>query len=188
MSQWVFMLGVLIGLIWATRVIYKHGQMSGAHKAYAQITNGIGSYCDSSDGQVPAKLGEAIDDTKKAKSVDDLISRLWNVGYEMGQVCWDNGRESEANMSKSNQGCVQIELTEKQLLDLRWLAHIGFQYGIAADTREPYLIQTSDEAEAAQYAIEVLERSIPKDPMENDPYAMSFNRQTLIWNRWPNKT
>jgi hypothetical protein len=49
----------------------------------------------------------------------------------------------------------------------------------------PLAFRDQKDAEEATHAIERLEFYIPKDPSDSDPYALSFNRQTMIWNRWP---
>jgi hypothetical protein len=52
----------------------------------------------------------------------------------------------------------------------------------------PFAFKDQKEAETATQAIERLEFYIRKELRNpDDPYAHSFNRQTMIWRRWPSE-
>ena len=74
------MLGVLIGLIWAARVIYKHGQCLVHTKRMRRSPMALVRIAIALTVKLPAKLGEAIDDTNQARSVDDLIFSALECG------------------------------------------------------------------------------------------------------------
>jgi hypothetical protein len=81
-----------------------------------------------------------------------------------------------------------VDLSEREVLNLAFLAHIGFEKMIGREGPKREFDDEQD-AERASEAIRQLERHKPKDAVdESDPYAQAFNRQTMIWDRWPTKT
>ncbi len=181
--------GIVGGILWAIGYaiyrLHRSGQWVGARKAYAEITRGIGHHCDTTDGKVPENLGAAIYNAKTARDLEDLLAKLWTVGDELGNASWSKGYTYGIDMSQSKAGIVQLELTQQEVLELRWAAHIGFQYAMMPTTWETHQYKTEREAQDATSVIEKLERKIPKEPDDDDPYAQSFNRQNSIWRKWP---
>ena len=101
----------------------------------------------------------------------------------MGQASWNAGFETGMKFTAPKTDEVQIDLPVGCLLNIRFMAHIGFQHMI---TDEFIGFKNEQDAQNATRNIEHLEFAIPqKYRDESDPYALSFNRQTMIWSRWP---
>ncbi|MGE8940650.1 hypothetical protein ACO2I3_01925 [Leptospira interrogans] len=172
---------------WCLYRLFMAGAFYGARQAIGELVRGIGSHCDTEDGDVPRELGRAIDKTKTKKTFRAYVLSLWKLGDEMGRACWTNGVDFEQRSSQPKPGTVQLSITERELRDLHWIAHIGFEAAMMSNARESRRFQSEQEAQSTQEAIDHLERKLPRDAEDNDPFALSFNRQTLIWSRWPSE-
>jgi hypothetical protein len=78
-----------------------------------------------------------------------------------------------------------IELSLDELLELNWLAHLGFQH-MMPNYRgfETHRFSGEDAARHASKAVERLEVSIPETHRPVDPTALSNGRLTLVENWW----
>jgi hypothetical protein len=67
-------------------------------------------------------------------------------------------------------------------MNIHRLAHFGFE-NMMRD--KEFTFRDKKDAEEATHAIGRLEHRLPKQQHDpNDPRALSFNRQTMIWDRW----
>jgi hypothetical protein len=153
------------------------------------MIRGIGHHYERQNEQLPEEVEKAIDDMKArvARHKNDRYraeqyvysSRM--LADAMGQACVNHGIEIGRHWSEPMSGNIRVDLSEREVLNLAFLADMGFERMIGRFADE-------QDAERASQAIEQLERHKPKDTVDqSDPYAQSFNRQTMIWNRWPKK-
>lgn len=187
---WVDVVEIILSIIVVACLVYwafKSGSLYGAKKAFSEITQSIGHHCDTVEGEVYEELGKALDATKGMKSHKALIEKLWRVGDEMGKACYLNGFEEERRMNRPDDGELRLDLTEQEVRDLHWIAHIGFRYVMAPSTEYPYALETQEEAERITKTIEQLNRRLPIAHDGLEPHEQSFDRQTMIWDKWPSK-
>jgi hypothetical protein len=121
------------------------------------------------------------------------MGHSWDLGNVMGEAAWQRGFDAGRRFfTTPSDGEIRVNLSPAELMKVHWLAHVGFEY-LVEHTESTFAFKDlafkdQKEAEEATHAIEHLEFYIPKthrDP--TDPYALSFNRQTSIWRRWPSE-
>ncbi len=182
-------IGVPIYLLYR---LYVFALRRGAEMATSEMCIGVGDYCNNRAGKVPDELKSLLKKRIPRGGWDNfqtLLGHTRSLGEQVAFACWQKGCEDQAVDDEPRDGSVRVDFTTKELHDIWWLAHIGFQRATAPNERSPYGYARKEDAEAGQHAIERLEREMPKDWRDpNDPYAHSFNRQTMIWDRWPSGT
>jgi len=138
---------------------------------------------------LPEEIKKAIDDmnTRVARERterdrgDVYIVGARLLADAMGQACVKRGFESRDRGSEPTGSNIRVDLSAREVLNLAFLAHQGFEKMIGKFDDE-------QDAERASEAIWQLERHKPKDAIdERGPHAQAINRQTMIWARWPTK-
>jgi hypothetical protein len=153
------------------------------------MIRGIGHHYERQNEPLPEDVEKAIDDMKARVArhkndrdrAEQYVYSARTLADAMGQACVNHGIEIGQHWSQPTGGDIRVDLSEREVLNLAFLAHMGFERMIGEFADE-------QDAERASQAIEQLERRKPKDAVDqSDPYAQSFNRQTMIWRRWPRK-
>jgi hypothetical protein len=183
----------LVGVVSGAREVFARGRLQGMRGAMYEITRGVSSHYEHEGKDIPERVAKCVDETKnmvgKAKTVQQKCEayriNFWSLGNVMGEAAWQDGFEEGQRFTDPRDGEIRVDLTSKELVNIHWLAHYGFE-NMIWNKDGPFTFKDENDAERATHAIERLETNMPKQYRdEDDPYAQSFNRQTMIWDRWP---
>jgi hypothetical protein len=196
-SVFSFILIGIIAVIWlavaalsAAREIFAWGRLRGIEEATYELTGGVSAHYETNGKPIPKRVAKRIGDVKawvsKASGTREKSRayrmHLRNLGHAMGVAAWRDGFEAGQRITDPKDGDMRIDLSLKELMNIHRLAHFGFE-NMMWD--KEFTFRDKKDAEEATHAIERLERRLPKQQRNpNDPRALSFNRQTMIWDRW----
>jgi hypothetical protein len=170
------------------------GRFLGMQAASAELSRGVSANYEREGEPLPEGVSKILDEIKvalvRAKTWDEKYDayrvRLWTFGNEMGEASAGRGFDQGQDWMQPRKGELRVDLTVQELLDLNFAAHVGFERRM--EPGDYLAFREKKEAQRVTDAIERFERNVPKEYRDPDePYALSFNRQTLIWNRWPQK-
>jgi hypothetical protein len=173
------------------RSCYIRGRHRGVQEAATEIIRGVSSHFEVM-GQLPPGVSKALDALTNApgnvshrKQLDLRYAQLWIFGDAIGSVCWRKGYLSGKQTMAPRDGKFLVELSLNELLQLNWLAHLGFQR-MMPNYRgfETHRFNGEDDARDGAKAVERLEVSIPAAHSSADPTALSNGRLALIENWW----
>jgi hypothetical protein len=182
-------------VISAARGIFARGRLQGIEEAIYELARGVSAHYEQEGEPIPERVGKCIDEMKarvaKAGGAQAKCHafkvHFWDLGNVMGEAAWQNGFEAGQRFTDPRESEIRVDLPLKELMNIRWLAHFGFE-NMVGNQDGPFTFKDEKDAEEATHAIERLEFYIPKERRDpSDPYALSFNRQTMIWNRWPSE-
>ena len=173
------------------RSCFVRGRHRGMQEAAAEIIRGVNSHFEV-EGQLPAAVSKALGKLKNSvghvsprRQLDVRHAQLWIFGDALGSACWNKGYRSGRRSMAPRDGKIHVELSTDELLQLTWLAHLGFQH-MMPNYRgfETHRFSGEDDARNGAKAIERLEVSIPPSHGPVDPVALSNGRLALIENWW----
>jgi hypothetical protein len=174
------------------RSYFVRGRHRGMQEAATEIIRGVNSHFDVVGGQLPPSISKALEILNAApvnashrKQLDHRRAQLWIFGDAVGSACLSKGYRSGKQTMAPREGRMFIELSLDELLELNWLAHLGFQH-MMPNYRgfETHRFSGEDAARHASKAVERLEVSIPETHRPVDPTALSNGRLTLVENWW----
>src|SRR5207253_10224468 len=103
-----------------------------------EIGRGVASHCEREGGIVPAAVEKAMAAVKAVaqkrrhltgtKATDPYHAQLWILGDAIGEACWLKGHASGIRRKAPAEGKIRVDLSLGELLQLGWLAHLGFQH------------------------------------------------------------
>jgi hypothetical protein len=195
----LFILGVLllafVAAGWScARSYFEIGRLQGMEEATREIVRGVSSHLEI-DGQIPECVGKAL---KEAKAVslrgpktrrgltDPYHAQLWIVGDAIGDACWRKGHAAGLRRKAPAEGKIRVDFSLNELLQLSWLAHLGFQY-MMPNYRGFEIHRFSGEEDAREGAIAIgkIEGAIPaKMRPFADLVVQLKKRQKLISDWW----
>ncbi|QOZ66406.1 hypothetical protein [Bradyrhizobium arachidis] len=166
-------------------------RLAGMREAVTDLSRTCSHHYEEKGEDLPQKVIEALDYMKRALAQKDVHTRCRlyltgaaMLGDAMGLAAWHKGFEAGQELMDARDGETRIDLKRQEILDIAYMAHLGFEQMIS----DPEGFKDEDDAERASSAIRKIERHKPADTVdESDPYAMAFNRSTMIWQRWPNE-
>ena len=173
------------------RSYFIRGRHRGMQEAAIEIIRGVNSYFEVGE-QLQAGVLRALEKLKAApghastrKELDRRHAQLWVFGDAMGSACWRKGYLSAEQAMAPRDGKILVELSANELLQLNWLAHLGFQQ-MMPNYRgfETHRFKGEDDARDSAKAVERLEVYIPAMHKPVDPIALSNSRLALIENWW----
>jgi hypothetical protein len=174
-----------------SRSFFIRGRHRGIQEAAAEIVRGVNSHFEVV-GQMPAGVSKAIERLNSSaghvsprRQFDLRYAQLWTFGDALGSACWNRGYRLGKQSMAPRDGKIRVELSVDELLQLAWLAHLGFQHMMPNHRGfEIYRFTGEDDARSGTRAIERLEVSIPAKQGPADPIALSNGRIALIENWW----
>jgi hypothetical protein len=195
----LLVLGALAAvLIYATfscaRSYFEIGRKRGIEEAVRELARGAASHLEGEGGALPGALEKAIAGLKaipeRRLSRKDLTvayhAQLWVVGNAIGDACWIKGHAAGVRRKAPAEGRLRVDLTLNELLQLGWLAHLGFQH-MMPNYRgfETYRFSGRGDAEEAARAIGRLEAHVPGKVRPVEDLTVQYkNRQQLISDWW----
>jgi hypothetical protein len=197
--------GLLLSLCFASfscaRSYFQNGRVRGVEEAFCELARGIGSYYDN-DGRLPEPVAAAFEKVKAAardsrrpsnKLTQRYHAELWRLGDAIGELCWLKGHAAGIRRKAPAEGKIRVDLSLNELLQLSWLAHLGFQR-MMPNYRDFEIHRFSGEEDAIEAATAVsrIEAAIPvKDRPFEDLLNQVQRRQALIsdwWQETPNRS
>src|ERR1700730_4127373 len=196
----LFILGGLhVALIvagWScARSYFEKGRLHGMEEATREISRGISSHYELEGGVVPERVAKAVKAVKavsgkrrkKAKgSTDPYHAQLWIVGDEIGEACWQKGHAAGIRRKAPAEGKIRVDFSLTELLQLSWLAHLGFQH-MMPNFRGFEIHRFSGEEDACEgaKAVAKIESVIPAKARPFADLSVQFKgRQKLICDWW----
>jgi hypothetical protein len=164
-------------------------------EAVREIIRGIGSHCALEGDAMPASVEKALSAYKAL--VDQPISadgnkanpfhaQLWRLGDAIGEACWVKGHGAGVRRKTPSAGKIRVDLSVSELLQLSWLAHLGFQH-MMPNYRgfEVYRFKSAEDAQEGARAVGRIEGALPaKDRPIADLTVPYKSRQKLISDWW----
>jgi hypothetical protein len=191
--------GLLLALVvagWSSAKSYfEKGRLRGIEEATREIARGISTHYEAEGQVAPENVAKALKALKavsgkrfkvKAGSTDPYHAQLWILGDAIGEACWLKGHAAGIRRKAPAEGKIRIDLSLNELLQLSWLAHLGFQ-NMMPNYRGFEIHRFSGEADAQEGAIVVgkIESVIPaKQRPFTDLSAQLKSRQKLIRDWW----
>ncbi len=189
----------LMAAAWSSaRSYFESGRRQGIDEAIREMARGVSSHCQLEGGALPPAVDKAMAAVRAAASQDRRRSRgrakvtdpshaqLWILGNAIGEACWLKGHGAGVRRKAPAEGRIRVDLSVNELLQLGWLAHLGFQH-MMPNYRgfESYRFSGEDDAQDAARAITRIEAAIPaKARPVADPSANYKRRLGLIGEWW----
>jgi hypothetical protein len=206
MSELIMIFAVAAAVAFvADRAVFTRGRLSGIREAVDELMRGA-AYHYQNDNQTSERILNALNDIKARLSKkrptriagDAVSTGLSELGRAMGDVVFgkgfEAGRNAQARLEAPINGKVRIDLSVSELMQIRWLAHFGFEHtmwntwdpeGAKPRPHADVVFKNRTDAQRATEAIDLLEHRIPKDRRDSGgPYALALNRQQMIRERW----
>jgi hypothetical protein len=195
--------GLLAALVVAgfscARSYFETGRLQGMEEATRELARGINAHYEL-DGQVAPErvaialkaFGAVSGKHRKKGSTDPYHAQLWIVGDAIGEACWLKGHGAGMRRKAPAEGKIRADFSVNELLQLSWLAHLGFQH-MMPNYRgfEIHRFSGEENAWEGAKAVAKVEAVIPaKDRPFADLSVQVRSRQKLICDWWqavPNK-
>jgi hypothetical protein len=174
---------------------FDKGRLRGVEEATREIFRGISSHYELEGQVIPERVAKAVKALKavaaKARkrgngSTDPYHAQLWIVGDAIGEACWLKGHAAGIRRKAPAEGKIRVDLSLTELLQLSWLAHLGFQH-MMPNYRgfEIHRFSGEEDARDGAKAVGKLESVIPaKERPFADLSAQINGRRKLICDWW----
>jgi hypothetical protein len=155
----------------------------------------MSSHYELAGGTVPERVAKAVEGIKAVSikprkrskgSTDPYHAQLWIFGDALGEACWLNGHAAGIRRKAPAEGRIRVDFSLNELLQLSWLAHLGFQ-NMMPNYRGFEIHRFSGEEDALEGAIAVgrIESAIPANKRPFDELSVQLkSRQKLIRDWW----
>jgi hypothetical protein len=177
------------------RSCFVRGRLHGMQESATEMMRGFGSHIEA-EGELPASVARALEILKTrakgvshARQMERRRADLWVFGDAIGSSCWSKGYRAGKQTMAPREDRILVELPASELLQLAWLAHLGFQH-MMPNYRgfETYRFSGEEDARGGAKAIERLEVCVPAAHRATvDPVASSNARLALIDSWWSNR-
>jgi hypothetical protein len=178
------------------RSYFEKGRRHGMAEATREISRGISSHYQIEGQVVPEQVAEAVKAVNAAAgkrkkvrkgATDPYHAQLWIVGDAIGEACWLKGHAAGIRRKAPAAGKIRVDLALNELLQLSWLAQLGFQHMMPNyRSFEVHRFSGEQDAHEAAVAIGRIEGIIP---LKQRPFAdlsvQLKSRQKLIGDWWP---
>ncbi len=186
--------GLLVALLitsWScAKSYFDKGRLRGVEEATREIIRGVELHYTGKKSAIPEDVVKAIEAVKTVAGTkpgaDPYQARLWVFGDAVGRACWRKGYVAGLRELTPEQGKIRLDFSINELLQLSWLAHLGFQH-MMPNYRGFEIHRFAGEADASEGACAVsrLEAAIQaKHKLLDDPLVRSNSRQALIRGWW----
>jgi hypothetical protein len=191
--------GLFVALVvagWScARSYFDHGRLRGMEEATREIARGVSSHYELEGQVVPEGVAKAIKAVKAvsgkrfkmaAGSTDPYHAQLWILGDAIGEACWLKGHAAGIRRKAPAEGKIRVDLSLNELLQLSWLAHLGFQQMMPNYCGfEIHRFSGEEDAQEGATAVARIEGAIPAKQRPIADLSVQFkNRQKLIRDWW----
>jgi hypothetical protein len=191
--------GLLVAFVvasWSSaRSYFEKGRLRGMEEATREIVRGLSSHYELAGRAVPERVAKAaagvkaVSERRQKKSegsADPCHVQLWIFGDAAGEACWLKGHAAGVRRKAPAEGKIRVDLSLNELLQLSWLAHLGFQH-MMPNYRGFEIHRFSGEEAATEGAMAVgrIEGAIPAKARPFADLSVQFkSRQKLIRDWW----
>ena len=184
-----------VAAMWAVNAIYARGRLRGVKEAMRELASGVASTYQSPGSPIPDTVKHSLDAMQKevarargdAKKAGAVVRALRALGCEMGTAARQSGYESghkDGATPLNNE--IRIDLSLRDLLTIRWLAHAGFRLMMRNEAGDKFSFLDETDAQESNFALDRLEWRLSQEHMDpTAPHALALSRQQTIWQRWP---
>jgi len=133
--------GLNVALFFATfccaKSFIEKARRRGMEEATRELSKGFNSHFELEGQAVPERVSIALKRLKEASSItwkpragltEPYHAQLWVLGDAMGEACWIKGHAAGVRRKAPAAGKVRVDFSLNELLQLSWLAHLGFQH------------------------------------------------------------
>lgn len=187
----------LMVVAWScARSYFESGRRHGMEEAIREMARGVSSHCALEGGAIPPGLEKAMAAVKAVsqarrfaigtRSTDPYHAQLWILGDAIGEACWLKGHAAGIRRKAPAEGKIRVDLSVNELLQLGWLADLGFQH-MMPNYRGFEIYRFSGEADAREGALAIgrIESAIPVKQRPIADLSVQYNkRQKLICEWW----
>jgi hypothetical protein len=189
----IFTLG--FSAISCARSYLEVGRQRGFEEAIQEIGRGARSHCEAAGKDLSETVEKAVLAVKAApmkrrpivgSAFDPRHAELWKFGDQIGEASWRKGHGAGVRRKAPAEGKIRVDLSVNELLQLSWLAHLGFQH-MMPNYRGFEVYRFSGEEDAAEGAVAIgkIEASIPFEQRPIADLTIQFkNRRELIEDWW----
>jgi len=191
--------GLIVALMaaaWSSaRSYFESGRRQGIEEAMREMARGVSSHCQLEGGALPPDVEKAMTavramparrrSTGKAKATDPVHAQLWILGNAIGEACWLRGHGQGVRRKAPAAGRIRLDLSVTELLQLGWLAHLGFQH-MMPNYRDFEIHRFNGEVDAREGAIAVakLEGAIPAKARPFADLSVQLKRRQKLVSDW----
>lgn len=191
--------GLLLAFVvagWScARSYFDKGRARGAEEAAREILRGLSSHYELEGQTVPESVTKALKalntvagkrGKKRTGATDPFHAQLWVLGDAVGEACWLKGHGAGIRRKAPAEGKIRVDFSLNELLQLSWLAHLGFQH-MMPNYRgfEIHRFSGQEDAQEAAKAVARIEGAIPAKERPFTDLSVQFkNRQKLICDWW----
>jgi hypothetical protein len=173
------------------RSYFERGRRRGMEEATRELARGITSHYEAQGHAASERLAAAYNGiskvTGKARNRlgDPYHAQLWVLGDAIGEACWLKGHAAGLRRKAPAEGKTRIDLSLNELLQLSWLAHLGFQH-MMPNYRDFEIHRFSSEADAREGAVAVskIEGAIPVSARPFADLSTQLNRRRMLITDW----
>jgi hypothetical protein len=185
-------LALALAVLSCARSYFEKGRRRGMEEATRELARGVNSHYEAHGSAASERLEAAFNGmnkiTGKARNglADPYHAQLWVLGDAIGEACWLKGHAAGLRRKAPAEGKIRIDLSLNELLQLSWLAHLGFQH-MMPNYRDFEIHRFSGEDDAGEGALAVsrIESAIPVSARPfADLSAQLKRRQRLISDWW----
>jgi hypothetical protein len=187
--------GIIVAVVvveWLRHRAFQNGRLAGIREAVTGVSRTCSYHYEREGEALPENVDKALvymkDALKRGKGltgkIDLYLVGAGMLGDAMGEGAHGKGIEAGRRWMEPSRGEKRVDMTEREIRDLAYLADIGFHHVIEGGRGTNF--QNAADAEHASNAVNTLESQLPP-VIEDDPYSFSWNRQTCIWDKWPNE-
>jgi hypothetical protein len=194
----LFVLGGLVGAFGfaafsCARSYFEKGRLRGMEEAIGELTKGIKSHFEN-DGQPPKRVAIAFREVEAVASkswgpggglTQFYHGQLWLLGDAIGEACWLKGHTAGIRRKAPAEGKIRVDLSLNELLQLSWLAHLGFQR-MMPNYRDLEIHRFNGEEDAKEGAAAVgkIEEAIPARHRPFAELSVQIRRRQALISEW----
>jgi hypothetical protein len=194
----IVLCGLLVALVaagWScAKSYFDKGRLQGMEEATREIARGVSAHYEF-EGVVPERVATAVKAVKAVSgkrwkpgkiATDPYHAQLWILGDAIGEACWLKGHAAGIRRKAPAEGKIRVDLSLNEMLQLSWLAHLGFQH-MMPNYRgfEIHRFSGAEDAQEGAIAVGKIESAIPaKQRPFADLSVQLKSRQKLIRDWW----
>lgn len=186
----VLLLAALLVAGWScARSYYESGRRRGLDVAARELIRGARPRFPAQSAVLPEPVRAALAQHRRILANPDPSSEpgLSDLGHAIGEACWRNGFDEAVALGATPDDKIRIEVSLGELLQMSWLAHLGFQH-MMPNYRgiEVHRFSGPVDAGEAAHSVALLECALPKAARPfADVRTQIRDRDKLITDWWP---
>jgi hypothetical protein len=189
--------GLLVAFVAAgfssAKSYFERGRLRGMEEATREIVRGMTSHYELEGQTIPERVAKALNGVKAVSAkrwngngTDPYHAQLWIFGNAVGEACWLKGHAAGIRRKAPAEGKIRVDLSLNELLQLSWLAHLGFQ-NMMPNYRsfEIHRFSGAEDAQEGATAVGRIEAAIPAKKRPFADLSVQFKiRQKLVRDWW----